>query len=65
MLGTNLVIPAQICDELLHGKAAFAIILSQNDQHDLDGQGQGFPFVKYQPKVSHDACFVQIQMLLL
>ena len=36
----NLVILAQICDELPHGRAKFRRILSQNDQNDIEGQGQ-------------------------
>ena len=41
MFGANLVILAQIYDELLHGQAEFPIILSQNDRQ---GQGQWPPF---------------------
>ena len=44
MLGANLVILAQICEELLHGQARFPKILSQNGQSDLEGQGQWLPF---------------------
>ena len=44
MFGANLGISAQICDELLHGQAEFPIILSQNCQNDLEGQGQWPPF---------------------
>ena len=40
MFGANLVIPAQICDELLRGQAKFPRILSQNGQNDLEGHGQ-------------------------
>ena len=40
MFGANLVIPAQICDKLLHGQAEFPRILSQSGQNDLEGQGQ-------------------------
>ena len=40
MFGVNLVMPVQICDELLRGQAEFARILSQNGQNDLEGQGQ-------------------------
>ena len=44
MLGANLVILAQICDESLCGQAEFPRILSQNGQNDLEGQGQWPPF---------------------
>ena len=44
MFGANLVILAQICDELLHRQAKFPRILSQNGQNDLEGQGQWPPF---------------------
>ena len=44
MFGANLVILAQICDELLHGQAEFPRILSQNSQNDFVGQGQWPPF---------------------
>ena len=44
MFGANLVILAQICDELLFGKAKFSRMLSQNGQNDVDGQGQWPPF---------------------
>ena len=40
MFGANLVIVAQIDDELSHGQAKFPRILSQNGQNDLEGQGQ-------------------------
>ena len=40
MFGANLVILAQIYDELLCGQAKFPGILSQNSQNDLKGQGQ-------------------------
>ena len=45
MLGTNLVIPAQICDELMRRQAKFPIILSQNGQNDLESQDQWHPFL--------------------
>ena len=44
MLGANLVILAQICDELSRVQAEFPTILSQNGQNDLEGQGQWPPF---------------------
>ena len=40
MFGANLVILAQIYDELLHGQAKFPKSLRQNGQNDLEGQGQ-------------------------
>ena len=44
MFGANLVILAQICDELLCGQDKFHRILSQNGQNDLEGQSQWPPF---------------------
>ena len=44
MFGANLVILAQICDELSGGQAKFPWILGQNGQNDLEGQGQWPPF---------------------
>ena len=44
MFGANLVILAQICDELLRGQAECPKILSQNGQNDLEGQSQWPPF---------------------
>ena len=44
MFGANLVILAQIYDELLCGQAEIPRILSQNCQNDLEGQGQSPPF---------------------
>ena len=44
MFGAHLVIPAQICDELLCGQAEFPRTLSQNGQNDLEVQGQWLPF---------------------
>ena len=44
MFGANLVILAQICDELLRGQAEFPRILTQNGQNDLEGYGQWPPF---------------------
>ena len=40
IFGANLVIPAQICDELLHRQAKFPGILRQSGQNDLENQGQ-------------------------
>ena len=44
MFGANLVILAQICDEISCGQAEFPKILRQNGQNDLEGQGQWPPF---------------------
>ena len=44
IFGANLVILAQICDELSQGQAEFPRILSQNGQNDLESQGQWPPF---------------------
>ena len=44
MFGANLVIVAQIYDELSHGHIEFPNILSQNGQNDLEGQGHWPPF---------------------
>ena len=40
MFGANLVIPAQIWDELLRGQAEFPRILCQTGQNDFEGQYQ-------------------------
>ena len=40
MFGANFVILSQIYDELSCGQAELPIILSQNGQNDLEGQGQ-------------------------
>ena len=55
----NLVIVAQICDDLLCRQAKFSRILSQNGQNDLGGQSQNLHF-QYQLKVSHNARLVQV-----
>ena len=44
IFGANLVILVQIRKKLLHGQAKIPIILSQNSQNDLEGQGQWPPF---------------------
>ena len=44
MFDANLVILAQICDELSCGQAEFPRIMSQNGQNDIEGQGQWPPF---------------------
>ena len=43
MFGANLVILAQIFDDLSHGPPEFPRIQSQNGQNDIEGQGQ-WPF---------------------
>ena len=58
MFGANLVILAQICDELSHGQAKFTKILSQMAKMTLKVTVHDLHF-QYQPKVSQDACFVQ------
>ena len=40
MFGTNLVVLAQICEDLLTGQIKSPKILSQNSQNDLEAQGQ-------------------------
>ena len=40
MFVANLVILAQMCDELLRRQAEFPKIFSQNGQNDLEGKGQ-------------------------
>ena len=40
VFSANLVILAQICDELWRGQAEFPRILSKNGQNNLEGQGQ-------------------------
>ena len=44
MFGANVVILAQICDELSRRQPEFPRILSQNGQNDLEGQDQWPPF---------------------
>ena len=44
MVGANVVILVQICDELFCGQAEFSRILGQNGQNDLEGKGQWPPF---------------------
>ena len=44
MFGANLVILAQIYEDLSRRQAKFPRILSQNGQNDLEGQGQWLPF---------------------
>ena len=59
IFGANLVILAQIYDELLHGQAKFPGILSQNGQMTLKVMVDDIYF-QYQLRVSQDACLVQI-----
>ena len=59
MFSANLVILAQVCDELSRGQAKFPRILSQNGQNDLEGHGQWPPF-SIRTRVSQDACLVHI-----
>ena len=59
MFGATMWILVQIYDELSHGQAKIPRILSENGQNDLKDQGQ-WPFFQYQPRVSHDACLIQI-----
>ena len=59
MFGVNLVILAQIYDELSRGQAKIPRILSQNGQNDLEDQIDDLYF-QYHPWVSHDACLVLI-----
>ena len=46
MFASNLVILAQIYDDLSRGQAKFPRILSQNGQNDLEDQGQWPPLSK-------------------
>ena len=59
MFGANLVILAQIYDELSCGQAKFPRILSQMAKMTLKVKVND-PYFQYQPRVSHDACLVQI-----
>ena len=59
MLRANLVILAQIRDNLLCGQAEFSQILSQNGQNDLEGNSWWPPFAIL-AEVSHGVCLVQI-----
>ena len=62
MLGANLVILVQICEELSQGQAKFSRVLSQNGQNDLKVNVNDLHF-QYQLWVSLDACLVQIWCL--
>ena len=44
MVGANVVILVQICDEWFWGQAESSRILGQNGQNDLEGKGQWPPF---------------------
>ena len=59
MFGANLVILAQICDELSHGQAKFPRILSQMTKMTLKVTVNDLHF-QYQPRLSQDACLGQI-----
>ena len=59
MFGANLVIVAQIFNELLHKQAKFPRILSQNGQMTLKVKINDLHF-QYQLRVSQIACLVQI-----
>ena len=63
MFGTNLVILAQICDELSRGQAGFPTILSQNGQNDLEGQDQWSPFSM--PAESITGCMFGANLVIL
>ena len=60
MFGANLMIPSQICDELLCGRAEFPRILSQND---LQGQGQ-WPLFSI-PAESIPGCIFVANLMIL
>ena len=61
MFGANLVILAQIYDELPRGRAKFPRILSQSGQNDLESQGQWPIFFNTNRRypMDDDACLVQ------
>ena len=59
MFGANLVILAQICDELPHGQAKFPRILSQITKMTLKVTVNDLHF-QYQPRLSQDARLGQI-----
>ena len=60
---TNLVILAQICDELSSGQAKFPRILSQNGQIYLEYQGQWLPFLV--PVQSVPGCNFRANLVIL
>ena len=62
MFGANLVILAQICDDLWHGLVKFPRILSQNDQNDLEDQGQWRLFSK--PTESIPGCMFGANLVI-
>ena len=64
MFGANLVIPSQICDELLCEQAKFPRILSQNGQNDLEGHGQ-WPLFSIPAESIPGCIFVANLMILL
>ena len=59
MFGANLVILAQICDELSYRQAEFPRILGQNGKTNLKVKVNDLHF-QYQSRVSQDECLVQI-----
>ena len=63
MFGANLVIVAQIYDELSHRQAEFRRILCQNGQNDLEGQGQLPPFLI--PPGSIPGCIFGADLVIL
>ena len=63
MFAANLVILAQIYDELSRGQAKFPRILSQNGQNDPEGHGQWPPVSK--PAVSIPGCMFAANLVIL
>ena len=61
MFGANLVILAQICEDLLTGQIKFHKILSQNSQNDLEGQGALFSI----PAESITGCIFVTNLMIL
>ena len=59
VLGANLMIVTQIYDELSHGQAEFPRNLSQKSKMTLKVKDNDLHF-QYHPRVSQDACLVQI-----
>ena len=59
MFNANLVILAQICNELSHGQAEFSRILSKIAKMTLKVTVNDLRF-QYQPQVSQDACLLKI-----
>ena len=63
IFGADLVIPAQICNNLLHGQVKFPRILSQNGQNDLEGQGRWTLFSL--PAESIPGCMLGANLVIL